>query len=188
MLAKAYGGGQYLAFNRMINTKTGKVRCLKVLKRLKEAASEQNRINKTGNTYRQGSTHTEEANEKNRIAHNGRKDTAEAKANKKAAQLDPITRENNRQKHLGKKHTEETKIAIGIGAQRPCSEDKKKKISLANTGKVRTDEMRAKNSASRMGKGTGKRDTCECPHCHKVGGIGCMKRYHFDNCKSLHAV
>ena len=25
----------------------------------------------------------------------------------------------------------------------------------------------------------------ECPHCGLIGGGGNMKRYHFDNCKSL---
>lgn len=27
--------------------------------------------------------------------------------------------------------------------------------------------------------------TVECPHCHKSGGSSLMKRWHFDNCKTL---
>lgn len=27
------------------------------------------------------------------------------------------------------------------------------------------------------------KEKAECPHCHKVGGISQMKRWHFDNCK-----
>lgn len=130
-----------------------------------------------------GKSHTEEANEKNRQAHIGKKDTPEAIANKRASQLDPVTRENNRQKHLGKKHTDEARAAISAaGIGRECTEETREKLRIINTGKKMSAESNAKNSASRMGKGTGKRDTCECPHCGVIGGVGMMKRYHFDNC------
>lgn len=235
MLAKTYGGGQLLAFNLMINTKSGKVKCLKILKVLKEAATEYRRTLMLGNSWNKGKKaspetlikmsdsqkgkipteetrlkisetltgvkhepervakmiaskkgmvgtftgkkHTEEANEKNRVAHLGN-------TIRKGSTHTEESKEKNRQAHLGKKHTEESKIAIGIGATgRVKSIEEREKISKGNTGKVRTLEMRAANSAARMGKGTGKRETCICPHCGLEGGVGMMKRYHFDNCK-----
>lgn len=104
----------------------------------------------------EGKHHSEESNEKNRVA------------------------------HTGKKHSEESKAAIVAALLgRPCSEETRAKIGAGTRGKKHSDEHRKKNSENRKGKGTGPRATCECPNCHKVGGIGLMKRYHFDNCKQL---
>ena len=30
-----------------------------------------------------------------------------------------------------------------------------------------------------------KQQKVECPHCNSLGGIGNMKRYHFENCKDI---
>jgi len=53
----------------------------------------------------------------------------------------------------GKKHTEETKERIrkARAKQKPISEEGRKKLSLANTGKKRTVETRKKMSNSRKG-------------------------------------
>jgi hypothetical protein len=29
------------------------------------------------------------------------------------------------------------------------------------------------------------KEKVKCPHCTKMGGIGIMNRWHFDNCKEL---
>ena len=68
---------------------------------------------------------------------------------------------------LGKKHSQESidkmsKAQKGV----PKSEDHKRKMSY---------QMLNKQQA-------------ECPHCHKIGQYVNMKRWHFDNCKSLQAV
>jgi hypothetical protein len=54
-----------------------------------------------------------------------------------------------------------------------------------------SEEHRRKMSEARKGKYCGenhpmygkKQKRVICPHCDKEGGIGAMKRYHFDNCK-----
>jgi len=60
----------------------------------------------------------------------------------------------------------------------------KKNISNATKGRPKSDSMKKKLSASTVGK---KKDTVACPHCGKIGGVGNMKRYHFDHCKSYTA-
>jgi hypothetical protein len=50
------------------------------------------------------------------------------------------------------------------------SEDHKAKISKALKGK--------KSSLINV-----KRPTIECPHCGKIGGVGAINRWHFDNCR-----
>lgn len=56
------------------------------------------------------------------------------------------------QGRVAKPHTEETKERLSflakIQIRKPCSEEQKQKIAIANTGKVRTLEMRKKISAS----------------------------------------
>lgn len=79
-----------------------------------------------------------------------------------------------------------------------------------NKGKKFSEESKAKCAASKIGntnrigvkhsdevkklisertsaalKGIPKKTTT-CPHCGKTGGVGNMKRYHFDFCKSIH--
>lgn len=86
---------------------------------------------------------------------------------------------------------------LGLKRQ-PLNEATKKKISLANKGKVRTTEMRKNISLAGIGKHLGpcsderaqaisegwkKRPLIKCPYCG-VSSIcaGSMKRWHFENC------
>jgi hypothetical protein len=62
------------------------------------------------------------------------------------------------------------------------SVESRKKISDSNKGKnkLRTKEHNIKIGLANKGK---KMESISCPHCHKVGGVTLMKRWHFDNCK-----
>jgi hypothetical protein len=73
---------------------------------------------------------------------------------------------------LGYKHTDEWKAQQSIRAA-----GNKTRFFL---GRVRSEEDRAKASASLSGRVQVK---IECPHCGKVGG-NAMRRWHFENCKS----
>lgn len=96
----------------------------------------------------------------------------------------------------------------------PLSNEHKEKLSIINKGKKASIETRNKMSESLKGHIVSK-ETCEkiskanknpslesrnkmsiakkgksqtkiiCPYCMKEGGIPMMKRWHFDNCKSL---
>lgn len=82
---------------------------------------------------------------------------------------------------------------------RILSEDHKAKISKAHKGKVISDSTRekmknkivsdatkAKLSQANLGKNKGiPKKLLECPHCNKTGGEPQMKRWHFNNCKTL---
>ena len=65
---------------------------------------------------------------------------------------------------------------------RPKPREQVEKQRLAVLGRKRSDEDKAKMSASRSGK---KQREVECPHCHKVGGITPMKIWHFDHCRGI---
>lgn len=93
----------------------------------------------------------------------------------------------------GKTHTEETKTKLAETASKqwkdvPKSEEHKRKIAKANTGKVFTEER--KNHISLACKGRipynkGKpAEIFVCEYCGKeVGGASNFKRWHGDNCK-----
>jgi group I intron endonuclease len=69
-----------------------------------------------------------------------------------------------------KKHSEESKIKMSNaqkGKKHPHSQETIEKIRLSKIGKSR-----------KLNK------TIECPHCNKIGSVGLMKRWHFDNCKN----
>lgn len=54
-----------------------------------------------------------------------------------------------------------------------------KRVNYSNNGLAKTHyEIRMKN-------GTHPNSSTTCPHCGKVGQYRAMKRWHFDNCKSL---
>ena len=111
---------------------------------------------------------------------------------------------NNR---TGKPHSEETKKKMSISQKgKVVSEETKKKISKTlkeQPGRPHTEESKEKmkNSAKNREKGggmTGKPHSEEtkkkmgkpknkiiCPFCSKIGGDSQMKRWHFQNCKSL---
>jgi len=104
---------------------------------------------------------------------------------------------------FGKELSPETKLKISeakIGV--PVSDETRKKMSEAQKGenhpmfgKEHTPETRQKMSEAKqnMSDETRKKmseahkgvpqEQVECPHCGKIGGIGIMKRWHFDNCK-----
>lgn len=131
---------------------------------------ENNRLRALGNTNRLGSTHTPEANEKNRKSHLGFKHTVEAKRKiSEALRVRVITTE-----------TREKLSTINKGKK--LSEETKKKISEAQKGKKLSEEH--KQNISKAGLGS-KRKIVKCPHCNKVGGQPLMTRYHFGNCKTL---
>ena len=59
----------------------------------------------------------------------------------------------------------------------PLPDNIKQKISDANSGRVWTEEQKAKLRKPKV-----RAKTC-CPHCGKIGDVSGMTRYHFDNCK-----
>ncbi len=86
---------------------------------------------------------------------------------------------------LGKAHSKKTKEKMSnsaIGKQGtnngkkfgPRTEEQKKRISEAT-----------KAAMAKIPKEKLKQKVVMCPHCKKEGGELNMKRYHFDNCKSL---
>lgn len=81
--------------------------------------------------------------------------------------------------------TEEHKRKISeakIGKKLPgISEEHKKAISVANSGRIHTEESKRKMSENRKKK----YPETKCPHCGLVGRGTAMLRYHFDNCKKL---
>jgi hypothetical protein len=64
----------------------------------------------------------------------------------------------------------------------PKSEAHKAALKLAaKTRKPHTAESNLKRAQKLKNK---KRPTLTCPHCGKLGGVGNMGRWHFDNCKN----
>lgn len=102
--------------------------------------------------------------------------------------LESISHKGERNPMYGKNHTEETKKRISDNIRerqwwvgRSHTEETKSKISDAQRCSWEGNESRREH-ISKLRKGV-KRPTVECPHCSKVGGVGVMKRWHFDNCK-----
>lgn len=131
---------------------------------------------------RTGWNHTEEANEKNRQAHLGKKVSDESK--KKLS--DSL-----------KKVECATRFKKGIVAYNkgmPALLHVTAAVVKACTGRVHSQEEKEKRSKSMMGHKTSdstkekirianKKCKIECPHCNKVGIKGAMIRWHMDNCK-----
>ena len=126
---------------------------------------------------------------------------------------------------IGYKHTDETKLKLSIlgkgrlawnkglkgvttawnkgiknstGKRDPNyvhSEETRLKISMSNSGKIRSEEFKSKVSKSLIGKQVSdstrlklsesafNRKTVECPICGKIGQKPSMIRWHFENCK-----
>jgi len=89
-----------------------------------------------------------------------------------------------------KKHSEESKkkmAAARLGKK--ATDETRKKMSLAQLGKKQRPESIVKMLETRKGKPAGmkgkKKITTVCPHCGLIGARSSLKRYHFDNCKSL---
>ena len=81
----------------------------------------------------------------------------------------------------GRKHSAESieKRAAKLRGTKQSAEVRLKK-SIAAKGKVQSEETCRKKSEKLIGR---KRPTRICPHCGKIGGVGIMTRWHFDNCK-----
>jgi hypothetical protein len=77
----------------------------------------------------------------------------------------------------------ETRAKIGdFHRGKVMSEEARLKMSASHKGVQMPIEKRTKISETSKGR---LKETIVCPHCLKVGGIPAMKRWHFDNCKSL---
>ena len=102
------------------------------------------------------------------------------------------------QGNLGKKQSEETKLKrrlANLGKKRPpFSKEHREKLSKCRLGKKASDEVKLKMSNTRKNKPKSPEHksklafvkTVECPHCHKIGQLANMKKYHFDKCKLRH--
>jgi len=85
----------------------------------------------------------------------------------------------------GYKHSTESRKKRSISMIGKKHPGRGVKISLANKGRIlpkRTTEHNRNLSISLTGR---TQQTIACPHCLKVGGITNIKRYHFENCKSI---
>lgn len=113
-----------------------------------------------------------------------------------------------RGREFSKDHKRKISDAKTGKSRQPFSIEWREKISISNKGKTASSETRKKMSESNKGKNLGKpgpnpgiprsdevkRKISEtkrnapdliCPHCGKIGKGGNMKRYHFEECKSL---
>jgi hypothetical protein len=91
--------------------------------------------------------------------------------------------------HLGKKRSNESRERMSLvrtglkhKLRRP---EHNEKIGAAQRGVKRrplTDEEKKNLSLSLRGQ---KREIVICPHCNKSGGSNVMKRWHFDECRTL---
>jgi len=77
--------------------------------------------------------------------------------------------------HLPEEQAQRLRVAM-LG--RKHSEETKQKMSASRKGKAQTEEAKAKISATHKAM-----PRLTCPHCHIDGGMGPMKRWHFDNCR-----
>lgn len=81
---------------------------------------------------------------------------------------------------LGKKHSEASKALMSsIHSGKTLSNETKMKMSTSKIGVKKSDETRSKMSLAQSTL------TASCPHCSKIGNYRAMKRWHFNNCKSL---
>jgi endogenous inhibitor of DNA gyrase (YacG/DUF329 family) len=75
------------------------------------------------------------------------------------------------------------------GKGRPKSEEHKKKIALANTGKKGSAEKGAKISIARKGKPPSNKGVTppkySCPHCGSFVSMGNLNRWHGERCKII---
>lgn len=89
----------------------------------------------------------------------------------------------------GKKHTKESLLKKSISAKlnhqkypRTHSQETKEKIKNSLLGRKQSQSQKDKVSIALKGRPKPK---ITCPNCGKSGQASNMKRYHFDNCRSL---
>jgi hypothetical protein len=99
--------------------------------------------------------------------------------------------ETSSKQQLGKTLTDEHKKALSTAAKTrktripiKHSDETKQKLSSIWKGTTRSAEDRKKISDGQRGK---KHKIIKCPHCTIEGGNRTMKRWHFDNCKTLNS-
>lgn len=77
--------------------------------------------------------------------------------------------------------------------KKPFTEEHKQKLSRAHIGVPLSENQRRAQSIAKFGvpKSEAHKQTMRvpkkiaiCPYCGKVGGVGNMKRWHFNNCKA----
>lgn len=68
-----------------------------------------------------------------------------------------------------------------VGCDQPKTEKHKKAMSVSAVKSWKNPEMRNARQLNMRGK----RAVVVCPHCGLEGGGGNMRRYHFDNCKTI---
>jgi ssDNA-binding Zn-finger/Zn-ribbon topoisomerase 1 len=73
-------------------------------------------------------------------------------------------------------------IKYYYGVRTANQETPEQDLAMDKRGTTHTDETRKKMSEAKKGKTQPK---VTCPHCGKSGGNVVMKRWHFDNCKTL---
>lgn len=152
------------AFNLMCKIENPKQSRYKPSSRIIQYAKEIDRKYRLGsNGFWKGKKLSEETKEKIRLANLGKKQT---------------------KKTIKKRH--ESKINSGGYKKqadsirgRKWSEEQREKILLWN------NSIGYKHSEETRKKMRGPRKKVECPHCLEEGGFSAMKRWHFDNCKSL---
>jgi len=65
---------------------------------------------------------------------------------------------------------------------KPLSLEAKQKISIANSGRKRSEETKKAQSKKMVGF---KHLEVTCPHCNTIGGATVMKKHHFDRCTGV---
>lgn len=86
--------------------------------------------------------------------------------------------EKMRNAQLGKKLSEETKLKISESNKKPKTEQHRLNIIKGQKGRIFSSEHKEKMKIAQKNVAI-----VECNHCHKVGKITVMKRWHFNNCK-----
>ena len=124
-----------------------------------------------GGAGRKDSTETIE---KRRQSNTGKKRSAKAKENIAKGQL-KVNRTGTNNPFFNKTHTDQTRSIMSIR--------KKGKTYEEIMGPEKAAEMRLRRSLEQQGIVKGPQEKVECPHCGKVGGLGIMKRWHYDKCK-----
>ena len=89
----------------------------------------------------------------------------------------------------GRPVSEETRKKLSKASKgRSCSEETKRKLREANKGKTKSEETIRKMLETRKIKGSQHSVKSTCPYCNKEGSVPLMKRWHFNNCKSIKIV